>query len=47
MPITIANPLFSNIFNAMLVANAVDATLTKLLPRLTLAIILLGLDFSL
>ena len=47
LAITIAKPLFSNIFNAILVANAVDATLTKLFPRLTLAIILLGLDFSL
>ena len=34
-------------FNAISVANAVAATLTRLLPRLTLAIILLGFDFNL
>jgi Mg2+/Co2+ transporter CorB len=48
----IALKIFENnglaiVIGAMSVANAVDATLTKLFPRLTLAIILLGLDFSL
>ena len=47
IPIVIANPPLSNIFNAISVAKAVEATLTRLFPRFTLAIILLGLDFSL
>ena len=41
-----ANPSFPNIFNAISVAIAVDATLTKLFPRLTLAIMRLGFVFN-